>query len=228
MIDYTAQFLTIAGLHLLAVASPGPDFAVVLRQSITHGRSVALRTSAGIGAGILVHTAYSLLGIGLLVKSSVLAFTVMKFAAAAYLAWLGLKALQAKPARMDLRPAATPGEGSPPVPATPATAEGASAPAGRRSAFWVGFVTNALNPKATLFFLSVFSVVIDPHTPRAVQIGYGLWMTVMTAAWFSMVSLFFAQERVRRGFLRLGHWFERLMGAMLIALSVRLAFASAK
>ena len=225
MIDYTAQFATIAGLHLLAVASPGPDFAVVLRQSITHGRTVALRTSAGIGTGILVHTGYSLLGIGLLVKSSLLAFTVMKFAAAAYLAWIGFKALRSKPATSQPELAAAPRDAGLPGIDTRGAAQTDDE---TRSAFWLGFVTNALNPKATLFFLSVFSVVIDPHTPRLVQIGYGVWMAVMTAAWFSLVSIFFTQQRVRRTFLRLGHWFERAMGALLIALSVRLAFASAR
>ena len=213
MIDYTAQFVTIAGLHLLAVASPGPDFAVVLRQSVTHGRGVALWTSVGIGTGILVHTAYSLLGIGLLVQSSVLAFTVMKFAAAAYLAWIGWKALRTQPVSGD-------------------TAVGVAAPPLQRpragAAFGLGFMTNALNPKATLFFLSVFSVVIDPHTSRWVQAGYGVGMAVMTAIWFSLVSMFFTQERVRRAFLRLGHWFERAMGVLLVGLGVRLAFASVK
>jgi len=211
MVNYTAQFLTICGLHLLAVAAPGPDFAIVLRQSITHGRPSALWTSVGIGSGILVHTSYSLLGIGLLVKSSLTAFTLMKIAAAAYLAWIGVKAMRAKPAAVDsIQTGTTP---------TPV-------PSGR-SAFMIGFMTNALNPKATLFFLAVFSVVIDPQTPRLVQAGYGLWMAVMTAAWFSLVSLVFTQEPVRRAFLRLGHWFERAMGAVLLGLGVRLAFASA-
>lgn len=211
MINYTAQFLTICGLHLLAVASPGPDFAIVLRQSITHGRPVALWTSIGIGAGILLHTTYSLLGIGLLVKSSILAFTVMKIAAALYLAWIGFKAIKAKPASAEsIQNLNTPKE-----------------PPRAHSAFMVGFMTNALNPKVTIFFLSVFSVAIDPHTPRLIQAGYGLWMAVMTAIWFSLVSVFFTHEPVRQKFMRMGHWFERVMGAVLLALGVRLAFASA-
>lgn len=212
MAPYTAQFFTICGLHLLAVASPGPDFAIVLRQSITNGRAVALWTSVGIGSGILVHTGYSLLGIGLLVKSSITAFTVMKILAAGYLAWIGIKALRARPASLDRIQSGT---------TTP------TAP-GRRSAFMMGFMTNALNPKATLFFLAVFSVVIDPQTPRLLQAGYGLWMAVVTALWFSLVSLVFTHEPVRRAFLRLGHWFERAMGAVLLGLGVRLAFATTK
>jgi threonine/homoserine/homoserine lactone efflux protein len=87
-------------------------------------------------------------------------------------------------------------------------------------------MTNALNPKATLFFLSVFSVIIDPLTPRLIVAGYGLWMSIMTAVWFCLVSVFFTHERVRQQFLQLGHWFDRVMGVILLALAVRLAFAS--
>ncbi|HEU5079531.1 MAG TPA: LysE family transporter [Opitutaceae bacterium] len=210
--DYTAQFLTICGLHLLAVASPGPDFAIVLRQSITFGRRPALWTSVGIGSGILVHITYSLLGIGLLVKSSLLAFTILKIAAAAYLVWIGSKALRSKPKTLESL--------------QPNQALTVAAPSAAK-AWVIGFMTNALNPKATLFFLSVFSAVIDPRTPRIIQAGYGLWMSVVTALWFCGVAYFFTQERVRRAFVRLGHWFERTMGVVLIALGVRLAFATA-
>ena len=98
----------------------------------------------------------------------------------------------------------------------------------RRAAFVTGFLTNALNPKATLFFVALFSVVINPRTPVLIQTGYGLWMALVTMGWFMLVSLFFSQDRVRAGFLRFGHWFERAMGAILLALGVRLALASAR
>jgi threonine/homoserine/homoserine lactone efflux protein len=241
MIDYTAQFATLCVLHLVAVASPGPDFAVVVKQSVSYGRRTAVWTSIGVGTGILVHTAYSLLGFGLLVKSSLTAFTVMKFAAAGYLAWIGLKGLRSRP-----RQAAAPAPGPAATPKVAVSGDGESAPPAKskagesdlttalvgsptpttRSAFLVGFMTNALNPKATLFFLSVFSVIIDPLTPRLIVAGYGLWMSIMTAVWFCLVSVFFTHERVRQQFLQLGHWFDRVMGVILLALAVRLAFAS--
>ncbi|HRE04519.1 MAG TPA: LysE family transporter [Opitutaceae bacterium] len=203
------EFLTLSGLHLLAVASPGPDFALVLRQSIVYGRSTALATSLGIGSGIFLHVAYSLLGLGLMVQSSLFAFTVMKWIGAAYLMWIGFQALRAPPRRDEgmgegeaLRPALT-----------------------RRSAYLSGFITNATNIKATLFFVSVFSVVVNPQTPRWIQAGYGVWMAVTTAIWFMAVSLFFTQLRIRRTFIRFGHWFDRAMGCVLLALGVRLALA---
>lgn len=69
-----------------------------------------------------------------------------------------------------------------------------------RAAFVTGFVTNALNPKATLFFVSLFVMVVSPQTPKLVQLGYGVWMALGTMAWFSLVAVFFTREDVRRGF----------------------------
>ncbi|MNF55318.1 Threonine efflux protein [compost metagenome] len=205
---YWTEFFTVALIHLLAVASPGPDFAIVVRESVAFGRRAGVFTALGVGAGIFVHMAYSLLGIGLIVSQSIVLFNALKWLAAAYLLYIGIKALRAKPA-------------------DPARAELSLEQVVRspRAAFATGFVTNGLNPKATLFFLSLFTVVINPHTPLTVQAGYGLYLALATALWFCLVAMLFSQPRVRAGFARLGHWFDRLMGAVLIGLGVKLAFS---
>ena len=217
MAPYWSEFLLVALAHLIAVISPGPDFAMVLRQSVTFGRRTGIWTSVGVGAGILVHVTYSLLGIGLLVRSSVLAFGILKWLGALYLAWIGFRALRTRQA-----PGAEGGAAA--VAATPARSEIPR----RRGALVTGFLTNALNPKATLFFVALFSVVINPRTPVAIQTGYGIWMALVTMGWFMLVALFFSQERVRTGFLRFGHWFERAMGVILLALGARLALATVR
>ncbi len=209
--SYLHEFLTIVVVHLLAVASPGPDFAMVVRQSLAHGRRTAIWTSLGIGSGILVHISYSLLGIGLIISRSILAFNLLKLAGAAYLVYVGWKSLRARAAEVQ-QPTAAPAAATPPA----------------RRAFTLGFLTNALNPKATLFFFSLFTVVISPTTPLAVQAGYGLWMILATAAWFSTLALLLTQSRVRRTFHRFGHWAERGMGAVLIALGLKLALTRAQ
>lgn len=207
--EYLGEFFTIAVIHLLAVASPGPDFAMVLRQSIVAGRTPALWTSIGIGSGIMVHVAYCLLGLGLVISQSIYLFNIIKLIGACYLLYIGWKSLRAKPAEMNA------GDDASDIPVP-----------GAAQALRIGFLTNALNPKATLFFLSLFSVVISPETPAAVQLGYGLYMSFATAIWFCCLSLFLTQQKVRNLFTRFGHCAERLMGAMLIALGLKLALAS--
>ena len=200
------EFMTVALVHLLAVASPGPDFAVVVRESVAQGRRAGSWTALGVGCGIFVHVAYSLLGIGLIVSQSIVLFNLFKWLAAAYLVYLGWRALRARPMSLE-------------------AIDGVNAPVARSAwrAFVIGFVTNGLNPKATLFFLSLFTVVISPDTPLLVQAGYGLYLAGATALWFLLVAWLFSRGRVRAGFARMGHWFDRLTGAVLIGLGVRLA-----
>ncbi|WP_339843800.1 LysE family transporter [uncultured Halopseudomonas sp.] len=201
---YLNEFLLVAAAHLLAVMSPGPDFAVVIRNSVGIGRKAGILTALGVGCGISLHVAYSLLGIGLVISQSVWLFNLMKMLAAGYLVYIGIRALGAQ--RMSGDPTAL-----------------TSATVSNGRAFANGFITNGLNPKATLFFLSLFTVVISPDTPVAIQAGYGVYLAIATAAWFCMVAVLFSQTRVRRAFVRMGHWFDRVMGAMLVGLGLHLA-----
>jgi len=201
----------VALAHLLAAASPGPDFALVLKQSLLNGRRTAVWTAIGIGSAICLHVTYSLLGIGVLLMSSRTAFTILKFAGAAYLAWIGVRDLRAKP-RADTIDEAEPGAARP----RPAA----------RAAFSSGFLVNALNPKAGLFFIALFAVIVSPRTPTLVRAGYGVWVVLATMAWFSLVAHIFTRPRVRRAFLRHGHWIDRALGAVFIAFAASLAFSS--
>jgi RhtB (resistance to homoserine/threonine) family protein len=212
---YWTQFLKVAVAHMLAVASPGPDFAMVVRQSLAHGRRAAIWTSIGIGSAILVHVTYALLGIGILLRTYPLAFTAVKFTGALYLAWIGFTALRSRP-RHGLAESPFGSRAAIIRPAEPAP----------RSAWTTGFLTNVFNPKATLFFVAIFATLIAPATPKLIQGAYGLWMSVTTMAWFAMVSVFFTRESVRRAFLKGGHWIDRIMGVVLIGLAVALGLAS--
>ena len=89
-------------------------------------------------------------------------------------------------------------------------------------AFGLGFLTNGLNPKATLFFLALFTVVIDPNTPTSIQIMYGLYLAVATFLWFALLSLILGVPRVRVSILRIGVWLERAMGAIFILISLQI------
>lgn len=207
MTGYMGEFVALALIHFLAVVAPGPDFAVTIRQSVRHGRCAGIGTAIGIGAGISVHVIYTLLGVGALMHTTPWLLQVASWLGAGYLLYLGV---------VFIRQAGRQTTG-----VLQEVGEGLGAVSFRRS-FVVGFLTNATNPKATLFFLAVFTTIVSAQTPLVVQMLYGVWMCVINALWFVLVSLLFTSPPVRERFLRLGHWFERVMGVLLIAFSVRL------
>ncbi|MBQ4832970.1 LysE family translocator [Pseudoalteromonas sp. MMG010] len=205
--NYIDEFLLIVVAHFFAVASPGPDFAIVLKQSVQQGRRNALWCSAGVGAAILLHITYCVLGVAVVLSQSPMVFTILKYIAAAYLTYLGIQALRsAKPQTIVDNSTLHKQEH---------TAQSVWV------AFRRGFFTNALNPKATLFFMSLFTLIISSSTPTSIQIMYGIYMALATWGWFSMLSLVLSKASVRLFFQRSGYWFDRAIGVVLIALAVR-------
>lgn len=205
---YWQEFLLMASAHALAVASPGPDFAIVMRQSLVFGRRFAILASIGIGLAILVHVTYAVLGIGLLIRDTLWLFTTIKVAGAVYLLYIGWQAIGVQKAEAkDFKPVSKDTMTS-------------------IKAFRQGFITNVLNPKATLFFLSLFTTIVSVETPMGIQAFYGIWMSVMTGAWFVFLSLMLTQQKVRQFFASFGHWIDRVLGAFLIVLAILLLFST--
>ena len=128
-----ALFAGVVVAHALGVASPGPDFAVVMRQALAHGRAAGVQTAAGIGSGIVFHLAYGLFGLQWLMQQLPMAIHVIALAGAAFLIWMGAGALRAQPLPEQ-------------------DAANAEVARGGRADFLLGLATNVLNPKATLFF----------------------------------------------------------------------------
>lgn len=206
---YWSEFLIVAVAHFFAVISPGPDFAVVMRHSITYGRKAAIITSVGIALGLLIHIAYSLLGLGLVIKATPWLFNLLIYLAAGYLLYLGIGAIRSS------APQNTASVG--PDVTAQSTIKNAKA-------FWVGVLTNGLNPKATLFFLSLFALAVSIDTPLEVKFLYGVYMVIATGLWFSFLSLILSAGKVRYFFNQNGYWFDRIMGVILIALAGKIVF----
>lgn len=203
--QYINEFLTIAVVHFLAVASPGPDFAIIVKQSLTRGRRTALYTSVGIGCAILLHVTYSLIGIGLLIASNPLYFKILSYLAAAYLFYIGISGIKSKPAsHLDIN--------------EKSLHQGQSFKKG----FLTGFLVNGLNVKATLFFVSLFSLIISTNTPIIVQSIYGIYMAIATAAWFSFLSIMLTMKAFRQRLIKHGYIIDRLMGIVLILLAIKI------
>lgn len=206
------EFLLVASIHLLAVMSPGPDFAMVLRNSLVYSRRVGLLAAVGLGLGIALHVTYSLLGIGLIISQSVMLFNAIKLLGAGYLIYIGVKSLFAKKSKSndDAQELASKKELS------------------DFAAIRLGFLTNALNPKATLFFLALFTQVINPETAGIVKVLYGLEMSIATFLWFSVVALLLTHKRINRLFSSVKHHMERLFGVILITLGIKVALGASK
>lgn len=204
------EFLAVAVIHLLAVMSPGPDFIMISRNSLVYSRKVGVYSAIGLGLGILVHVTYSLVGIGFIISKSIFLFSILKFLGAGYLIYIGYKCLKTKPQK-----------------------ETAAQPREERSiskftAIRMGFFTNVLNPKATLFFFALFTQVINPATPKLMQVAYGVEMSVMTFVWFACVAVILSHRLIRTRFTSFQHYFEMTFGVILIALGVKVALSSSK
>lgn len=200
MSSATALFTTIALAHLLAVMSPGPDFAMVTRQTLAHGRSAGLWTAWGIATGIIFHVGYGMFGLGWLLERLPLLLDGLRYAGALFLLYMGWGALRAQPL-----------EG----------AASAQAAGGRgRGHYAIGLMTNLLNPKATLFFVALCSAMITADTPLALRLGLSVWIVLSTGAWFSLVALTLGRARIRERLLRHAHWIDRAMGAILVLLAL--------
>lgn len=202
------ELLAVVTITLLAVISPGPDFAMVSRNSLLLSRRAGVLTACGIGAGVVIHVSYTLVGVGVLIQQSLWLFTLLKAIGAAYLIYLGICMLRHAGVAASSRanPAAT----------------------SDFAALKIGFLTNALNPKTTIFIVSLFMQVVNPQTPLSVQIGYGLFIAVAHILWFAAVALLFSAPGVNARLLRLRKGIDRAFGGLLIAFGTLLAVAGIK
>lgn len=203
------EFLALMTAFGLSAVVPGADFAMVLRQSILHGRKTAILTSAGVASAILVHGTYTLLGLGLIISKSLLLFSIIKVVGVLYLLWMGISVFRA------------------PAPVKPNFEfEKVRDEPSATNAFVLGFLTNLLNPKAVLFFLALFSSLVSAETLLSFKSIYVASMSVGLFIWFALVSILFTTPSVRGFFYRIGKWFNRVTGITLIMLAIGVAASS--
>lgn len=201
-----AQLFTVVAITSVVMVTPGPDMLLVLRNTVVAGRRAGVRTSWGVLAGNLLHITYCLLGIGLLIARSIVAFAALKYAAAAYLVYLGIMSFRAA---------------SEPIEAGEVEAHGIS-----RRWFLQGFINNVLNPKGALFYLGVFTVVITPGTSAAVMLLLVASMMLVSASFWLLFVSTLDRPVVRGWFARSQRAVNRVCGAVLILFGVRVALAS--
>lgn len=210
MHDFLLNWGILVGVFTIALASPGPDFVIAVRNSIQYSRRIGVVTAIGFAAGVAVHVTYCLMGLATLISQSILVFNILKFIGAAYLFYVGISALRSNGFSMD--------ETSTAIDKKTMT---------DWQAFQSGFITNLFNPKATLFFLALFTQILDPNIPHWMSAVYGTTCIIMTAIWFSIVATILTTPAVRTRFMRYSKWIDRVCGGVLIALGLRLALTKA-
>src|SRR5262245_55983469 len=191
------------------IAAPGPGQALVTARTLAHGVRAGIVTSCGLNTGTLVHAVAASLGLSALLASSEIAFTVVKFAGAAYLIVLGVRGLRAGPADVS--------SGS--VDAAPKP----------RSLFAHALMTGILNPKVAIFFVAFLPQFVDPRRGLVFLQFFVLGAILATLGVLgdSLVAVMVGAVRDRlRSTSAFAAWRERVMGGVLLALGLRLAFAS--
>ncbi|NJO68320.1 MAG: LysE family transporter [Bacteroidetes bacterium] len=196
---------TVALLNLFAAISPGPDFVMAVRNSVTYSRKTGIFTGIGIGLGISIHILYCAAGVGYIISKSILVFTIIKYLGAIYLIYMGIMAIVSKTTKIEI------------------DEETKLQDLTRFQAIKTGFLTNVLNPKATLFFLGLFTFVVKPHTPISILVILSLIMILTAIGWFTIVALFFTHKKIRSSFTRFEQYFNKFFGGLLILLGIKIA-----
>ena len=203
--DLIQGLLLITSIHLLAAASPGPDFVLVSQQTLSNGKQAGFMVSIGIALGLSVHIIYSALGLAAVIANSTTALWAIKIIGGCYLLYLGVQGLRAK-AVSNINKL------------------NEQKPIKKHShlkAIFKGFLCNALNPKAPIYFVALFTVVLSPNLPTLHLVIYGVWMMILQLLWFSTVVVLLSRPSVNEKFQRLGHWIDRVLGGAMILMGIK-------
>jgi threonine/homoserine/homoserine lactone efflux protein len=209
MLGITGFTLFLLAVVLLSV-TPGPDTAYIVGRSVAQGRGAGVVSALGIAVGCLVHTMACAFGLTALLAASATAFTIVKFAGAIYLIYLGVRLILTKPATATNTPKPRAG----------------AAPKTLRQVFTQGFVTNVLNPKVVLFFVSFipqFVAADSPHKTLAF-LALGCVFVVISTFWNTAVA-WIAGSVTQKFSGRPGVkvWLDRVVGSAFVGLGIKLA-----
>lgn len=202
-----AKLTSVAAISLLAAISPGPDFAVLTRNCMKGTFRTGFLTALGITTALFIHITYCLLGIALIIQESPALFNLLKYLGAAYLFYLGILMLKEK----------TSPEGTPEV---------AAITKKKRNPFLSGFLCNLLNPKATLFVLSLFAQFVDPNTHFLSKLLLGGVFALVTFSWFLFLSYLITHRMLQKHFARFQFFITKGMGGILCVLAIYVALFS--
>ncbi len=205
--EYLNIIIAIASIHMLAVSSPGPDFFMEIRNTLQYSRKIGIYTGLGFALGNIVHISYSIFGVQYL-KNNDYVMNIVQLLGAIYIIYIGLQAIGVIGAKLkvekkdNLKNTATK--------ITPF------------EAIKMGIITNLLNAKAALYFISIFTVMIPTSTPNSIVFSIGFMMIVITFIWFSLVAYFFTKPKIKSIYLKQEGMINKILGSVLIFFGLKL------
>lgn len=201
-------FFAITFIIILAAISPGPDFFLIVKNSLLHNRKAGLLTAAGVSSSLLIHSSYCIIGLGVLITQSPVLFDAIKYLGAAYLITIGVKCLLAKRTHANF-----------------SHFHHVAGTVKSSKLFMEGLLCNLLNPKAILFILAFFTLIIKPDTPWPSRIGYGLEISVIHLIWFSILAVIITHKNVKMHLDAAQYYIIKLMGIVLMSFGGYIALA---
>lgn len=193
-------------VDIAVVMSPGPAFVALVRNAMVYDRNISIATALGLALGVMAHVVLVLGGIAFLITKSVLLFNVIKYGGAGYLIYVGVKSLRTGGKCVVVK-----------------ADEGHVKAITVKQAVLHGFLMNLLNPKAVVFFTAVFAQFIHPSMSFSVQMLYGFTPVCVEFLWFTGLAIILTNTSIKRRFMNVIHWVERLCGGLMIGLGVKLA-----
>lgn len=198
-------FLTVALVHIIALMSPGPDFFFVSQTAVSRSRKEAMMGVLGITGGVMVWAGVALLGLHLIIEKMAWLHTLIMVGGGIYLCWMGYQMLRGALKKNDL-----------------AAAEPQVELARSGRSFLKGLLTNLANPKAIIYFGSVFSLFVGDNIGAGARWGIFLLIVLETLAWFTIVASLFALPKMRRGYQRMAKWIDGIAGTLFAGFGIHL------
>ncbi|WP_434638919.1 LysE family transporter [Klebsiella sp. I138] len=197
----------VAAIATLGILSPGPDFFMVIKNAARYKRLPAMMTALGIVGGVATHMSYCVAGLAVVITTTPWLFDILKYAGAAYLIWVGLQALFSRGHKsMDVTHI---------VQQEVATGK----------AFLQGYLCNLLNPKATLFFLSIFTQVLSTRSGFPEKLWYAGVILAVSVIWWPVLVVLIQSAPVRYGLAKAQKVIDKMLGGLLIAFGIKVALS---
>jgi threonine efflux protein len=218
--SYLPQLLTLMGIYIIELMSPGPDFLATSRYAIARSRGDGVLVALGITSGNALWIVSSMLGLGILFAHVSWLINIVQIAGALFLIYLGIKTILSANHPLQESTDQQPADN-----AQPGTSTTHTVARTHTSSWRIGLLTNVGNPKALVFYTSIFAVLLPTHSPLWLQASTALLMLFLSLGWFSIVALLFSLGPISALYRRAKKWIDYVTGGIFVLLGLRLAFS---